>query len=83
MSTRRVRGIALLAAAATLGPAAGCSKGSAATADTSSLEKTDLTVAAVPALDSAGFFIAFYGGLFMAQGLTGDGAGSAGLLRHA
>jgi NitT/TauT family transport system substrate-binding protein len=70
MRTRRVRGIALLAAAATLVLATGCSKSSAATAGTSSLEKTDLTVAVVPALDSAGFFIALYGGLFKAQGLT-------------
>jgi ABC-type nitrate/sulfonate/bicarbonate transport system substrate-binding protein len=34
------------------------------------LEKTDLNVAVVPALDSAGFFVALYGGLFKAEGLN-------------
>ena len=33
-------------------------------------EKPDLTVAVVPALDSAGFFVALYEGLFKAQGLN-------------
>ena len=32
--------------------------------------KPDLNVAVVPALDSAGFFVALYGGLFKAQGLN-------------
>jgi NitT/TauT family transport system substrate-binding protein len=62
-----VRGAAVAAAALVL--AAGCS-GSTAVAGTPSLEKTNLTVAVVPALDSAGFFIALYQGLFAAQGLT-------------
>ena len=34
------------------------------------MEKPDLNVAVVPALDSAGFFVALYGGLFKAQGLN-------------
>ena len=33
-------------------------------------QKATLTVGVVPALDSAGFFIAYYDGLFKAQGLT-------------
>jgi len=66
MKTRRT---VLAAAAATLVLAAGCS-GSTSAAGTPSLETTNLTVAAVPALDSAGFFIALYQGLFAAQGLT-------------
>ena len=68
MRTRRVRGTALLVAAVTLVLAAGCSNSGGA-ADASSVEKADLKVAVVPALDSAGFFIALYGGLFTAQGL--------------
>jgi NitT/TauT family transport system substrate-binding protein len=51
--------------------AAGCSsRGAAAGAGAPRLEKTDLNVAVVPALDSAGFFVALYGGLFKAQGLN-------------
>ncbi|HEY1698379.1 MAG TPA: ABC transporter substrate-binding protein [Trebonia sp.] len=42
---------------------------SAATAP-GSLEKTTLNVAVVPALDSAGFFVALHEGLFAKQGLT-------------
>ena len=34
------------------------------------LEERDLNVAVVPALDSAGFFVALYGGLFKAAGLN-------------
>ena len=34
------------------------------------MEKPDLNVAVVPALDSAGFFVALYGGLFKAAGLN-------------
>src|SRR6266571_1830560 len=59
----------LMVAAVALVLAAGCSSGGAATA-TPRLEKTDLNVAVVPALDSAGFFVALYGGLFKAQGLN-------------
>jgi NitT/TauT family transport system substrate-binding protein len=49
--------------------AAGCSSRGATTA-AAQLEKTDLNVAVVPALDSAGFFVALYGGLFKAEGLN-------------
>ncbi len=69
MRTRRVRGMALLVTAATLVLAAGCSSGGGA-AGAPSVEKPNLTVAVVPALDSAGFFVALYGGLFTAQGLN-------------
>ena len=58
----------LLVTAATLMLAAGCSGGGSTPAP-SGLEKTDLNVAVVPALDSAGFFVALYGGLFNAEGL--------------
>src|ERR1700734_2851826 len=69
MRTRRVRGIALLVTAVTLMLAAGCSSGGGTATDTSG-EQATLTVGVVPALDSAGFFIAYYDGLFKAQGLT-------------
>ena len=68
MRTRSVRVRALLVMTVALALAAGCSSGSAAPA--ASLEKTDLNVAVVPALDSAGFFVALYGGLFKAEGLN-------------
>ena len=67
MRTRRVRGTALLVTAVTL-LAAGCSAGGSG--GTPGLEKPDLTVAVVPAVDSAGFFIALEEGLFKAQGLN-------------
>jgi NitT/TauT family transport system substrate-binding protein len=68
----RIRGghsRALIVTAAALVLAAGCSSRGAATA-APQLEKTDLNVAVVPALDSAGFFVALYGGLFKAEGLN-------------
>ena len=68
MRTRRVSGTALLVTAVTL-LAAGCSAGGSASG-TPELEKPDLTVAVVPAVDSAGFFIALEEGLFKAQGLN-------------
>jgi NitT/TauT family transport system substrate-binding protein len=68
MRTRRVRGIALLVTALSL-LAAGCSAAGGAVTNTSG-QKATLTVGVVPALDSAGFFIAYYDGLFKAQGLT-------------
>ena len=69
---RRVRGTALLVTAVTVVLAAGCSAAGGAVADTAdtSGEQATLTVGVVPALDSAGFFIAYYEGLFKAQGLT-------------
>ena len=69
MRTRRVRGKALLVTATALALAAGCSSGGGAAAS-SGVEKPDLNVAVVPALDSAGFFVALYQGLFKAQGLN-------------
>jgi NitT/TauT family transport system substrate-binding protein len=69
MTTWRVRVRTLLITAVALGLAAGCSSGSAAPA-APGVEKPDLNVAVVPALDSAGFFVALYGGLFKAEGLN-------------
>ena len=71
MRTRRLRGRALLVTAAALALAlvAGCS-GSGETAAPSGLEEPNLNVAVVPALDSAGFFVALNEGLFKAQGLN-------------
>jgi len=69
MRYRRARGRALLVTAVALAVAAGCSSGQG-TAGAPSLEKTNLNVAVVPALDSAGFFVALYDGLFKAQGLN-------------
>ena len=71
MTARRRRGTALLVAAAIVAFASGCSGGggSSTTGAPPSLEKPDLNVAVVPALDSAGFFVALYGGLFAKEGL--------------
>ncbi len=68
MRTRRVRGKALLvtATALALALAAGCSGGAGAAS--SGIEKPNLNVAVVPALDSAGFFVALNEGLFKARG---------------
>jgi NitT/TauT family transport system substrate-binding protein len=51
---------------------AGCGGATAAAGSTSpnGLEKTTLNVAVVPAVDSAGFFVALHEGLFKQQGLT-------------
>lgn len=68
MRTRRVPGTGLLVTAVTL-LAVGCSTGGSA-AGTPGVEKPDLTVAVVPAVDSAGFFVALEEGLFKAQGLN-------------
>jgi NitT/TauT family transport system substrate-binding protein len=64
-----MRGTALLLAVVTLGFAAACSS-TGSRAEASRVEKPDLTVAVVPAVDSAGFFVALYEGLFKAQGLN-------------
>jgi|SRR5271157_784894 len=69
MRTRRGRGKALLVTATALALAAGCSSGGGAAASPS-VEKPNLNVAVVPAMDSAGFFVALYEGLFKAQGLN-------------
>ena len=66
---RRVRGRALLVAAVALAVTAGCSNGGGA-ANAARPEKPVLNVAVVPAVDSAGFFVALDRGLFKAQGLT-------------
>jgi NitT/TauT family transport system substrate-binding protein len=78
---RRRRSAALLAGAAMLVLASGCaSQGSAAdpsgatgpsgpSGPSGAIEKPDLNVAVVPALDSAGFFVALYEGLFTKAGL--------------
>ena len=68
MRTRRVRGKALLVAATALALVAGCSSRVGA-ANAPTVEKPVLNVAVVPALDSAGFFVALYSGLFKAEGL--------------
>ena len=70
MRTRRTRGQALLLTtmALVLTLAAGCGK--TGTQAAAGPEKPDLNVAVVPALDSAGFFVALYGGLFKAEGLN-------------
>ncbi|MBV9379931.1 MAG: ABC transporter substrate-binding protein [Streptosporangiaceae bacterium] len=69
MRIRRVRGTALPVIAATLMLAAACS-GGGGTGGNPAVEKPDLTVAVVPAVDSAGFFVALHEGLFRAQGLN-------------
>jgi NitT/TauT family transport system substrate-binding protein len=69
MRFRRARGRALLVTVVALAAAAGCSSGQGA-AGAPGPEKTNLNVAVVPALDSAGFFVALYHGLFKAHGLN-------------
>ena len=69
MRTMRVRGTALLATGLTLVLAVGCSRAGGA-APSPGVEKPDLTVAVVPAVDSAGFFVALHEGLFRARGLN-------------
>jgi NitT/TauT family transport system substrate-binding protein len=68
MRIRRIPGMALLVTTTVLTLASGCT--STETATSAALEKPDLNVAVVPALDSAGFFVALYGGLFEAAGLN-------------
>jgi len=60
--------IAVAAVAGLCLASAGCLSSSGATT-TSGVEKPDLTVAVVPAVDSAGFFVALHEGLFTARGL--------------
>ncbi len=69
MRLRRGRGSTLLMTVMALAVAAGCS-GVQGAAGAPGLEKTNLNVAVVPALDSAGFFVALYDGLFKAHGLN-------------
>jgi NitT/TauT family transport system substrate-binding protein len=69
----------VLAAVATMLLAAGCGSSGNGMASSSvvptlakvtGLEKTTLNVAVVPAMDSAGFFVAMHDGLFAQEGLT-------------
>src|SRR5271170_570555 len=63
----------LIAAIVVFALAAGCAsggRGGNSAATSTGVEKPNLTVAVVPAVDSAGFFIALYDGLFKAQGLN-------------
>jgi NitT/TauT family transport system substrate-binding protein len=69
MTVRCMRGAALLAGAAMLVLASGCASRGSAADPSGAVEKPDLKVAVVPALDSAGFFIALYQGLFAKAGL--------------
>jgi NitT/TauT family transport system substrate-binding protein len=73
MFNARVRVLAPVLAMVVLA-ATGCGNllGDGASAATSAgkLEKTTLNVAVVPALDSAGFFVALHEGLFSKEGLT-------------
>ena len=62
----RIRVLCVAAAAALL--AAGCS-GSGGSGSVGPLEKTNLVVAAVPAMDSAGLYIAQQRGYFAQEGL--------------
>jgi NitT/TauT family transport system substrate-binding protein len=68
---------AACAAAAVAAVAAGCSSGNGATTSSGAAamsigpaEKTTLNVGVVPAMDSAGFFVAMHEGLFAKEGLT-------------
>ena len=63
------RNILISSAAAIAMLAAGCSSGSGAGAAKLPLEKTSIVVDALPAIDSAGLYIAEADGLFAAQGL--------------
>ncbi|TVZ04296.1 ABC transporter substrate-binding protein [Trebonia kvetii] len=74
------RAASAVALAATAALAAGCSSASSGSGNASleaslptnfgAPEKTELNVAVVPAMDSAGFFIAMHDGLFAKEGLT-------------
>ena len=65
---RPVTGLAALVGLSAL-LAVGCSAGGGSSAAPGGLEKTNLRVAAVPAVDSAGLYIAQQRGLFAAEGL--------------
>jgi NitT/TauT family transport system substrate-binding protein len=66
----RTRGLMLAAAAAAAVMAAGCTAAAGGGPSVPpGLEQPDLNVAVVPAVDSAGFFVALHQGLFAARGL--------------
>jgi NitT/TauT family transport system substrate-binding protein len=68
----RIRTSSVLLATTAVALAAGCTSGSSSGTATTTvhLEKTNITVAAVPAIDSAGLYIAQQDGFFRDQGLT-------------
>jgi len=75
MGNARRRVLAPVLALALLAALSGCGRlaglvGANAAADPGPLEKNTLNVSVVPALDSAGFFVALQEGLFARQGLT-------------
>jgi NitT/TauT family transport system substrate-binding protein len=69
MRRRFLRAICVTAVALSIMAGAGCSGPSGAPPAVSGLEKTNLTVGAVPVADEAGLYIAQDEGLFAAQGL--------------
>jgi NitT/TauT family transport system substrate-binding protein len=68
MAHDQLRFAAVPAAVVIIASAIAC--GSANSANDPGAQLTDLNVAVVPAVDSAGFFIALYDGLFRVQGLS-------------
>jgi NitT/TauT family transport system substrate-binding protein len=75
MKFSRIRTSAALLATATIALAAGCTSGSSGSSGgtattTGHLEKTSITVGAVPSIDSAGLYIAQQLGFFRDQGLN-------------
>lgn len=75
MGNPRARVLAPVLALALAAALAGCGRlagviGAQAATGPGPLEKTTLNVSVVPALDSAGFFVALHDGLFSKQGLT-------------
>jgi NitT/TauT family transport system substrate-binding protein len=71
MASARLRVLVFAIAIVTLAARCGVlGAGGGPAAATGSLEKTTLNVAVVPAVDSAGFFVALHQGLFEKEGLT-------------
>lgn len=75
MGSTRARVLAPVLALALAAALAGCGRlagviGAQAATEPGPLEKTTLNVSVVPALDSAGFFVALHDGLFAKRGLT-------------
>ncbi len=70
LKVRNSKKLTALLAAGALTAVAGCASAAGLTTAPAGVEKPNLTVAVVPAVDSAGFFIALYQGLFKAQGLN-------------
>ena len=70
MNCRYLRVACLVALVALVAAAAGCSSSSAGTPKVTHLEKTTLTVGAVPVTDEVGLYIAKSEGFFAAEGLN-------------